>query len=243
MTIRRRLVIWVVLLFAAVLLIAGGASILVLRDGLLDDIDAQLVERASIVSGVSFDATNLPRPNELDFESFPLPFLFLSEADMAIVFTDPSGQVEASIPSGRSDAPDPPPDISGLVPSSPDALSGSVQEIEAVGGEGPTYRAIAVEIEDLGAVVVFAIPIDDVQDTVRTLTLILVVAGIFAVSIMGALVWWVVRRGLRPIDDMIGAAGRIAEGDLSHRVPVASSNTEVGQLSDALNTMLTQKHI
>ena len=44
-------------------------------------------------------------------------------------------------------------------------------------------------------------------------------AGLLAVGAAGAVVaWCVVRRGLRPIDQMIGTAERIADGELSARV-------------------------
>jgi two-component system OmpR family sensor kinase len=51
-------------------------------------------------------------------------------------------------------------------------------------------------------------------------------------------VWFTVRRGLRPIDDMITTAEHIAAGDLTERTPVPAPNTEVGHLGTALNTML-----
>jgi two-component system OmpR family sensor kinase len=49
---------------------------------------------------------------------------------------------------------------------------------------------------------------------------------------------WVVRRGLRPLDDVVDAAGAVADGDLSHRVPVANERTEVGRLGTAFNAMV-----
>jgi two-component system OmpR family sensor kinase len=47
-----------------------------------------------------------------------------------------------------------------------------------------------------------------------------------------------VRRGLRPIDEIIGTAERIADGDLSERAPAPKRADEVGHLGTALNTML-----
>jgi two-component system OmpR family sensor kinase len=48
-----------------------------------------------------------------------------------------------------------------------------------------------------------------------------------------------VRRGLRPLEEMATTAGAIAAGDLSRRVASTDERTEVGQLGNALNTMLT----
>jgi two-component system, OmpR family, sensor kinase len=52
---------------------------------------------------------------------------------------------------------------------------------------------------------------------------------------------WTVRRGLRPLDDMAKTAGEIAAGgDLARRIEPADTETEVGRLGAALNTMLTR---
>ena len=50
--------------------------------------------------------------------------------------------------------------------------------------------------------------------------------------------WVVVRIGLLPLDRMGHTAGRIAGGDLSHRVEATDPRTEVGRLGIALNGML-----
>ena len=56
---------------------------------------------------------------------------------------------------------------------------------------------------------------------------------------LGVLAWWIVRRNLRPLDEMAATAGAIAAGDLSQRVETTDDRTEVGQLGNALNTMLS----
>jgi two-component system OmpR family sensor kinase len=54
----------------------------------------------------------------------------------------------------------------------------------------------------------------------------------------GLLTMWVVRVGLRPLDQKATTAGANASGDLSQRVEHADDRTEVGRLGAALNTML-----
>lgn len=49
-----------------------------------------------------------------------------------------------------------------------------------------------------------------------------------------------VRRSLRPLKKMEQTAEKIAAGDLSQRVERAPLNTEIGSLSNSLNTMLSQ---
>ena len=51
---------------------------------------------------------------------------------------------------------------------------------------------------------------------------------------------WVVRIGLRPLDEIGNTAAAIAEGDLTRRVERAEPRTEVGRLGLALNAMLAQ---
>jgi two-component system OmpR family sensor kinase len=50
--------------------------------------------------------------------------------------------------------------------------------------------------------------------------------------------WLVLRRGLRPLEEIAATARTITAGDLSERVSPAGGPTEVGQLGLALNTML-----
>jgi two-component system OmpR family sensor kinase len=56
--------------------------------------------------------------------------------------------------------------------------------------------------------------------------------------LLGAVAWWVVKAGLRPLDQMTATAGAIAAGDLTQRVPAGDDGTEVGRLGLALNVML-----
>ena len=52
--------------------------------------------------------------------------------------------------------------------------------------------------------------------------------------------YWLIRQGLRPVDQMVDTAAAIAAGDLSRRVPMADAGTELGRLGMALNQMLGQ---
>ena len=63
----------------------------------------------------------------------------------------------------------------------------------------------------------------------------MIAAVLLTLAIVGSLV---VRLGLRPLDRMEATAGKIAAGDLSHRVSPANESTEVGRLGLALNAML-----
>jgi heavy metal sensor kinase len=47
--------------------------------------------------------------------------------------------------------------------------------------------------------------------------------------------WWLVGRAIRPIDDISATAVKISAGDLSQRINVADTESELGQLASVLN--------
>jgi two-component system, OmpR family, sensor kinase len=77
-----------------------------------------------------------------------------------------------------------------------------------------------------------------VEATLDRLVTVEIVASALVLLALAGLVTWVVRRGLRPLGDVVVAADAVAEGDLSHRVPVPNPRTEVGHLGVAFNTMV-----
>ena len=109
-----------------------------------------------------------------------------------------------------------------------------------VGSEGSDtrYRMQARREGRLGAMVVAALPLDDVDDAVRRLIAVELAAVLAVLAVLGLVTWWVVRLGIRPVRRMTETAGAIAGGDLSQRVPEAAAGTEAGDLGLALNSML-----
>jgi len=102
----------------------------------------------------------------------------------------------------------------------------------------PSFRVLAAARNGRGDTVVTATPLTSVQQDLTRLRLLIVVA-VLAVTILGALLsWLLIRRALRPVDDMVDAAQAIAEGDIDRRVPEARPGTELGDLAEALNTMI-----
>jgi two-component system, OmpR family, sensor kinase len=77
-----------------------------------------------------------------------------------------------------------------------------------------------------------------VDKTMDRVELIIAVGSIAVVLLIGAGVFLVLRRGLRPIESMAAQADRITAGDLTERVTPHSSRSEVGRLGSALNGML-----
>jgi two-component system, OmpR family, sensor kinase len=110
----------------------------------------------------------------------------------------------------------------------------------SAGGGGVSYRALAKPLAANGGVVVIAVPLTDLDSTLQHLLLIEVVVSALLLIGLGLLTWAMVRRDLRPLEEMAETAGAIADGDLSQRVSHVAEGSEVGQLGVAFNTMLDE---
>jgi two-component system OmpR family sensor kinase len=115
--------------------------------------------------------------------------------------------------------------------------AGTVTTVKA-SNTGVRYRVATSERSSSGVLYGAAVPLTEVDATLHRLLRIegLVIAGILLA--LGALAWWLVRIGLRPLERIGVTAGSIAAGDLSRRVDPAEPRTEVGRLGLALNRML-----
>ncbi|HLM17526.1 MAG TPA: HAMP domain-containing sensor histidine kinase [Acidimicrobiia bacterium] len=99
------------------------------------------------------------------------------------------------------------------------------------------YRVMALRAR--GAIDVVGLSLHDVDATMRKLRWVLLAAIAIVIGILGVVVFWVLRLGVRPLKRMTKTAGAIAAGDLSERVPAEADGTEARELGDALNAMLT----
>jgi two-component system, OmpR family, sensor kinase len=110
--------------------------------------------------------------------------------------------------------------------------------------DGPPFRVRATKNTHFnfpglnGDVLVQAQTIVEQTNTLHTLLVIelAVTAGALVLSLLGG--WWLVRLGLRPLEDVETTAESIAAGNLDQRVPGADQPTEVGRLARSLNVML-----
>jgi two-component system, OmpR family, sensor kinase len=58
--------------------------------------------------------------------------------------------------------------------------------------------------------------------------------GVLLLGLAGG--WWVSSRAIRPIEHISAAATRIADGDLSQRIDIADTDSELGRLAAVLNS-------
>ena len=101
-------------------------------------------------------------------------------------------------------------------------------------------RALVAAQRTPGGVLVAGASLDQVNRTVGRIILIVVLGSVAAVLLIGGGVFFILRRGLHPIEAMAAQADRITAGDLTDRVKPHKPRSEVGRLGAALNGMLAR---
>jgi two-component system OmpR family sensor kinase len=109
-------------------------------------------------------------------------------------------------------------------------------EVATVDGDDGRFRVLAAG--DEGAVVLVGASLGDVDESVRQLVVVELVATAVVLALLALVALWVLRLGVRPIKQMTATATAIGAGDLSQRVPETDARTEAGELGGALNAML-----
>src|SRR5258707_6874795 len=77
-----------------------------------------------------------------------------------------------------------------------------------------------------------------VEDSIASVTFLLVVGGLAALVAAGAGGWWLARRALRPVGKMAEAADRIGIDRIHERLSEPKGEDELGHLGRTLNRML-----
>jgi two-component system, OmpR family, sensor kinase len=233
MSLRTRLAILSVALVALGLAVAGVATYGYLKSFLLERVDSQLATSQPFAFGVLVregggGGPDLPGPADLT-----LPF-----GTYAAILDDSGGvAVSTSVPTQANLSP---PDLgslqgrmsSSLEPPPPfttRSVDGSIE-----------YRALASPSRVSPGKLVVAIPLNDVQATLRRLLLVELLVGGVVLLLVAVAARYLIQVGLRPLEGIGETAGAIAAGDLTRRVEPTDERTEVGQLGRSLNAMLAQ---
>ena len=201
---------------AVVLVVSALAITRSTRDHLLDQVDDQL-------------QAALPRVSDGPQGAGPTPRL----SQLYVGRIDRDGQLVTVLL----------PDLEGDTAPTPELDRADLAALDAgaiitVGSDGDIrYRVIGRPVRG-AALGVVGLSLEDLDATVRRLVVVEVVAVTSILAVLGLVTWWVVRLGVRPVQQMTATASAIAAGDLSLRVPPAEPGTEAGQLSTALNAML-----
>jgi len=115
---------------------------------------------------------------------------------------------------------------------------GQVNQVIATINEAPSFRVVSEAVPGQAGTLVAGTNLSDVNNTVRQLEIIVGAGSAAAAALIFLGVGLVMRRGLRPIEQMAHQADRISAGDLTERVAPTDTETEVGRLGTALNGML-----
>ncbi|MBI9001091.1 HAMP domain-containing histidine kinase [Corynebacterium sp. CCM 9185] len=126
------------------------------------------------------------------------------------------------------------PDIAGVVPGEYPVT------VESVPGSGEDvgWRVMAAASGGVTTVVGYSLVVEKAM--LRSLLFFQFIVGLLVLATVGGIARWIVRRALHPLREVEKTAVAIAGGDLNRRVPEWPVTTEVGQLAESLNIMLTR---
>ena len=241
MSLRTRLLLALLGVVAAGMLVAGAVTWTSLRSFLLERVDQQLrAARVPVTLTLSstISSGQLPfGPGGPDQTALP-PGTYgqLRDGSGAILNT-------ISFAYGQADQP---------TPVLPDPLPGSAAQTGGPDGQGVVFtakstdgattgfRVLVERVPTLDRVLIVAIPLAETRQTLARLLGAEIVVSLAVLAALAAAVWLIVKRDLRPLEDMAVTADAIAAGDLSRRVEPAEPRTEVGRLGLSLNTMLAR---
>jgi two-component system OmpR family sensor kinase len=216
-----RLITAVLALSTLALTVMGIFGTRLLRGYLVERVDDQLVAAASYAAQVF----NEDRPGLVVSSEYR--FVLQDHAGL------PLGQWPERLPDTTT------PDLPALSPTDAAERHGEPFTVDSA-EDGGSWRAVAIPLDDGSRTIVTATQLDDVDDTVHQLTTINFIVGGVVLAGLALAGYAMVRAALRPLTNIEQTAAAIAGGDLSRRVDDHDPRTEVGQLGQALNTMLEQ---
>ena len=239
MSLRTRLLLTMMALVGAGLAVAGVATYRFQASFLLNRVDEQLrsgqelAVRALVEQGHRFD------PGTGGFRGGPGPSPVLPPGTYAAALS-PTGRTVSAVVFGFGGGTSARPVLPSGLPGALGSRVGSRSlTADASLSASPDFRVLASSLRG-GGTLVLAIPLTEVNSTLRRLLVVELLVGGLVLALMAALALWLVRVGLRPLEGIGATAGAIAAGDLTRRVQPADERTEVGRLGVALNSMLAQ---
>ncbi|WP_325132922.1 sensor histidine kinase [Actinomyces weissii] len=233
-----RLVTITTLLITVGLVAVSTASTYLLRTHLLSQVDEQLQSTAQAIGSQALaqmrdgSATSMP-------STYYLQVQYLS------------GEQDALVSAGTASTYGTP--VVGELRLEDVKLAEDNLILRTVGSDipGRQWRVIILGVTDgvsgsqetpryLG-VVAIGLPLADIDETVERTRLVVAFTSLCVVLLGGLAAMFLVRRALRPLREIESVAGRIADGDLSARVPTSEPpSTEVGSVQSSLNKMLAR---
>lgn len=216
---RARTVIVVSVLIAAALALGIAVTTTIVRRSLEQGVRSSIHARAQDLAAILANGT---RPSSLTITD---------QEDVFVRISDSSGQTLAatrnarSIPDSRTFAPGHTTIVAGLSGESSDRFLVFASSVRT--GNGPD-------------VVVVGRNLDTVGETIHVLTKALVIgSGLLLLLIAGGS-WLVVRRALRPVEELRATVSHVSALDLDQRVQVPRGGDEIARLAVTMNEMLAR---
>ena len=198
------------------MVLAGVLLLDALRSSQIDSIDAALEIRATDIEALIVDGTP---PERLTVED--------DKNDFVQVVDSATGRVVTSSAN-----------ISGR-PRIVAGDDGSTITMRSVGLDNEDFR-VHVHLTEAGQqyAIVVGTNLENVNEVVDTTSHSLVIGLPILLLLIGAVVWLLIGRSLRPVEAIRSEVADIGGGDLHRRVPEPASRDEIGRLARTMNAML-----
>lgn len=180
---------------------------------------------ASLEESLASDAAELAGRLEAGTLDLDEPLVVSGDDDAFAQVVGPGGEVVGASP------------VAPAEPLAPRAPAGVVVEERSVPGLDEGAFLVVSRPAD-GSVVHVGAPVDDIAESVRTLVRSLVLTAPVVVAVLALLVWLLVGRTLRPVEEIRAEVGEIGATGLHRRVPVPGTGDEVADLARTMNEML-----
>lgn len=233
-SIRFRLTIWYAGLLAGLLLLFGGLTWAGLSRYLDRSLTGALMRQAQQIGEFLFDAQTSGESyvvDEINEHFAPEKndhFVRVTRADGSALYVSGS-------PLNKGFNPE---QVSIVPPSS--WRAGAREKHLPGGGELLIYELPFTARDGSRFLIEVGAPYDSVEDVLRGLLLALAVGLPVCIAVAAAGGYWIMRRALRPLDEVAGGAERITSRNLNERLPVAKTGDELERLSVALNRMIAR---
>jgi two-component system OmpR family sensor kinase len=217
-----------------VVLVGGNAAVYAIADRFLDQRTEEELDRQAEFTEKFLVPYSKAAAQPITVQRAPAADDPPAGRYMAVV--DPAGVTKYSLYIAFGDGSPPP--LPPALPVSPRTVT-SEDTSTLVAGDDVPYRVRATALDD-GTVIINAVETSSTRHDLRLLLVALAGTSAAAIAILALLSRRLVGMGLRPLARMEGAAERIADGDLTHRVEPSGPETEVTRLGASLNRMLVE---
>ncbi len=234
-SLRTTLILSTTLGTAAVLLAAGVLLYMLVRDGLVDQFDRALLDKACLLaSAMEWERREL----DLNFDEFDMheferrdrpAYLQIWLTDGTVAFRSPSlAGADLQHPAGSLEGPF---CRRVVLPDGRPGRAAGFTMTPKTEGSSPPPDAAAVTV-------MLARGTGSVDSTLAQLAVLLVAVGLAAVAVSAGVLWLFVRRGLRPLDRLADRIGGLGEQDLSQRIHLPDAPAELEPVAARLNDLL-----